>query len=334
MTRQSTPGSQRAPAGFGSACAALAVAAITLAGCSTTTPEPSPALDMPAIDGDWLDITGVPDLGALNAPSQQPVDFAIWQAADGSWHIWECIRFTLVGGRTRLFYRWRADAPTGPWQAEGIAMTADPTVGETEGGLQAPFVVRADGGYRMFYGSWDSICTQASSDGIDFHRVLDATGQCAVFSEGAGTNTRDPMVLRIGDDWYAYDTGAVADPDGVHGRVYARISRDLETWSAPSVVSYGGIADSEGTSTECPFVVARPDGYYLFRTRYYGATPETDVYRSQDPLSFGIDDDRDWLGTLPVAAPEFFEYGGRPYIAALKLGTDGIRIAPLRWPGT
>lgn len=305
------------------------LAAVVIAGCSSP-PIEGPAI--PEIDGDWIQVTGNPDLGAFTTGYQQPVDFAIWQVADGSWHIWECIRLTLVGGRSRLFYHWQAAEMTGPWTPVGIAMIADPSLGETEGGLQAPYVFHDGTQYRMLYGTWTTICAQTSTDGVTFERVLGADGLCASFSEGPTTNTRDPMVLRAADRWYAYYTAAPTDPDGVHGRVYARTSLDLRTWSDSVVVSYGGIGGREGTATECPFVVDRPDGYYLFRTRQYGADPVTHMYRSPDPLMFGIDDDRYWVGALPVAAPEFFEYRGQHYIAALTLGLDGIRIARLRWP--
>ncbi len=136
-----------------------------------------------AIDGAWTNATGNPDLGALTSAMQQPVDFTIWQAADGTWHIWECIRFTLVGGNTRLFYRWQAASPLGPWTPDGIAMEADPSVGEIAGGLQAPYVFREADRFHMFYGAWESICSQTSVDGLTFERVLDASGQCPLFSE-------------------------------------------------------------------------------------------------------------------------------------------------------
>jgi hypothetical protein len=287
---------------------------------------------MVEIDGPWTNVTANPDLGVLTGPDQQPVDFAIWKDRNGGWHIWECIRFTLIGGNTRLFFHWQAPTPTGPWTPVGVAMTADPSVGEVAGGLQAPYVFDDGTRYRMLYGAWDSICSQTSDDGVTFTRTLDANGQCPLFSEGPMANTRDAMVLRVGDLWNVYYTAALLDPSGAQGRVYARTSRDLISWTDPVTVSYGGAAGSDVASTECPFVVHRPDGYYLFRTHRYGAMPLTDVYRSPDPLMFGNDDDRYRIGTLPVAAPEIFEYDGRTYIAALELGTDGIRIAPLRWP--
>lgn len=37
---------------------------------------------MPQIDGEWWTVAGDPDLGDLTSPKQQPVDFAIWQAAE------------------------------------------------------------------------------------------------------------------------------------------------------------------------------------------------------------------------------------------------------------
>jgi hypothetical protein len=48
---------------------------------------------------------------------------------------------------------------------------------------------------------------------------------------------------------------------------------------------------------------------------------------------FGINqDDRYFLGTLPVAAPEIIFHKGQYYIAALNQGAlDGIRIAKLKW---
>src|SRR6185503_15344392 len=110
---------------------------------------------VPQIDGDWWDISGVPDLGPINGAGQQPVDFTIWQAADGSWNLWSCIRFTNVGGNSRLFYHWQSLSLLAPsWTPIGIAMTADTAVGEVEGGLQAPHIFRDGATYHLFYGAW------------------------------------------------------------------------------------------------------------------------------------------------------------------------------------
>jgi hypothetical protein len=61
---------------------------------------------VPQIDGDFWQVTGDPDLGKYTTAKQQPVDFAVWQAPDGSWQLWSCIRSIAMSGKTRLFYRW------------------------------------------------------------------------------------------------------------------------------------------------------------------------------------------------------------------------------------
>ena len=50
---------------------------------------------VPRISGDWTTIAQSPDLGALTGEKQQPVDFGIWQAADGTWQLWSCVRGTM-----------------------------------------------------------------------------------------------------------------------------------------------------------------------------------------------------------------------------------------------
>jgi hypothetical protein len=294
-------------------------------------PDVSSTPLVPEIDGAWWQISGVPDLGTLNQSGQQPVDFAIWPSADSRWHVWSCIRGTKCGGMSRLFYGWEGASLTDTdWTPVGIAMQADPAVGETACGLQAPYVFQAEGAYQMFYGDWQHICRAQSADGRTFTRVLNASNQSSLFDEGGGNNTRDPMVIKIGGTYRAYYT---AFPGNV-GSVYERESTDLVTWSASTIVSRGGVAGSGALSAECPFVVPRPDlgVYYLFRTQRYTPAPaQTTVYRSPDPLDFGVDDDKYRIGTLPVAAPEIFEFQAQWYIAALRPNLDGIQVAKLKW---
>jgi hypothetical protein len=181
----------------------------------------------------------------------------------------------------------------------------------------------------MFYGCWSNICRQTSTDGKTFTRVL-VNGMSPIFSEGPNNGARDPMVLKIGDTFYAYYT---AEPTGVGGADFLRTSKDLATWSASKVVASGGQAGTGGSSAECPFVVYRDDqkAYYLFRTQRYVMPPQTSVYRSADPTSFGVNDDSDFVGTLPVAAPEIVYFAGQWYIAALLPSLTGIQVAKLAW---
>jgi len=285
---------------------------------------------MPRIAGDWWQVAGDPDLGELTDASQQPVDFGVWPASDGTWQLWSCIRKTKETGNTRLLHRWEGAKLTDKdWTPRGIAMRAETKFGETPGGLQAPFVIIDGKQFLMFYGDWENICVATSADGRQFKRRVVANGRTGMFGEGPGSNARDPMVLRIGDLWHCYYT---AHPNH-KGSVYCRTSGDTKVWSDAKIVAAGGRAGEGPYSAECPFVVElKPGQFYLLRTQRYGADAQTSVYHSTEPLNFGVDDDtKHFVGTLPIAAPEIFQHQGSFYVAALLPSLKGIRIARLEW---
>jgi len=301
-------------------------------------------VSVPQIEGPWWQVAGNPMDHKYATQRQEPVDFAVWQAADGTWQLWSCIRNTTAGGKegkTRFFYGWEGKNLTdADWTPKGIAMEADPSLGETPGGLQAPHVIKVGDTYHLFYGDWVNICHATSKDGKSFTRVVQANGKTGMFTEGEGNNTRDVMLLPEAGRWFAYYT---AYPNR-QGMVYVRTTEDFKTWSPSTVVSFGGRAGTGATQSECPHVVKLgPHQFYLFKTQTYGAqkganirqrgVPQTSVYYSDDPMMFGINqDERYFVCTLPVAAPEIIFYEGKYYIAALNEGAlDGIRIARLTW---
>ena len=307
----------------------LFVSTLILVGLRLTAQSAEPVL-VPQIDGDFWQVAGDPDLGKYTIPKQQPVDFAIWQAADGTWQVWSCIRGTAAPGKTRLFYRWQGKNLTDrDWTSMGIAMMADPDFGETEGGLQAPFVLKENSVYYMFYGTWEHIALATSMDGKTFSRQLTRDGVSGMFGEEAGSNTRDPMVLKIGPLYYCYYT---AYPNR-HGADFVRTSKDKIHWSASRRVAYGGSQGDGPYSAECPFVYhhAASGYYYLLRNQFYGAKARFAVYRSRNPFDFGKDDDRYLVETMPYAAPEIIESGGQLYLAVLRADLKGIQIAKLKF---
>ncbi len=287
---------------------------------------------VPRIVEPWIQIAGDPDLGDYTTKEQQPVDFGIWQAADGTWQLWSCIRKTACGGNTRLFHCWEGKSLATPnWTPRGIAMQAEPELGETAGGLQAPHVIQHEGKYWMFYGDWRHICLAASDDGKQFQRVLQA-GRPQLFSEDTDevyANTRDPMILRHDGLFYCYYTAYPHQK----GAVYCRTSKDLLHWSESTIVHSGGWAGGGPFSAECPHVVYhQPSGYfYLFRTHRYGQNAVSSVYRSRDPLDFGPGTDDHLVTKLPVAAPEIIRHRGHWYIASLLPSLKGVRLARLNW---
>jgi sucrose-6-phosphate hydrolase SacC (GH32 family) len=183
--------------------------------------------------------------------------------------------------------------------------------------------------YLMFYSDWDHICMAKSADGKTFTRQLGLDGKAAMFQEGLGNRTRDPMVLRIGKMFYLYYT-AYPNHQGVD---YLRTSKDLRHWSASSKVAFGGVAGTNPYAAESPFVYYhRASGYYyLFRTQTISGRLQSSIYRSKDPRNFGVNDDSYLVGTIPYAAPEIVEDKGVTYIAVLLPDFKGIQIANLKF---
>jgi hypothetical protein len=293
---------------------------------------------VPTVSGDWWRIAGPPELGKFSTPKQEVVDFAVWQALDGTWQAWSCIRHTAEPGATRLFHRWQGNSLTDTsWEPMGVAMRADPAFGERLGSMQAPYVMKAGEKYHMYYTSGGRLFLATSDDGKTFARTMTSPGRFGVFdSFGGGAEQkviggggRDIMILRDGPRYIGYYT---ANPDGL-GKVYARKSPDLRVWSHPQVVAFGGESGTGPYSAECPFVyrLAGTPYYYLFRTQKYRTTPETRVYRSTDPLNFGVESDHYFVKRLDVAAPELVEHEGVLYIVCLQPELDGLRTARLEF---
>ena len=291
----------------------------------------------PVIDGDWWQITGNPELGELTDPKQQPVDFGVWQAADGTWQLWSCIRATKEPGKTRLFYGWEGKSITAKdWTPKGIKMQGDPLVGETAGGMQAPYTWKEGNVWHMFYGDWNAISSAISKDGKVFVKIIQQNTEkvTAMFTEGAGTNTRDAMVIKEGDTYYCYYTAGMGFTDeGDHQSavaVYCRSSKDLKHWSGSKIVAKG--TGDGWFDHECPFVTKMGDYFYLFRTQRYGKENRSTVHVSKDPLNFGMGTDKGYFVTqLPVAAMELVNDKDQWYIVALNPELNGIRAAKLKW---
>ncbi len=216
----------------------------------------------------------------------------------------------------------------------GIAMEADPNFGEIEGGLQAPHIIRKDDVYHMFYGDWVNICLAKSSDGKTFVRRLNDDGLSALFTEKAGIKSRDPMVMAYQDLYYIYYTAILEGK----GAIYCRTSADLINWGDSVVVSSGGIGGDGPAAAECAFVYYFPHdhAFYFFRAFPVEGSEEyrTAIYRSQNPLDFGVDSDEYLIGSLPLEVVRIINSGPDFYITSLNPNYDGIRLAKMKWVPT
>lgn len=313
---------------------AIRLSALTLVfaaiGCGV--PAEEQRVLVPEIDGEWWRVAGNPDLGEYHSDEQEPTAFGMWQAADGTWQLWGCIRKTNVGGNTRLFHRWEGASITDAnWRPMGVSMIADPQYGETPGGLQSPRATRIADEYLLVYGDWESICLARSADGKTFERQLGGDGNAGMFNEGLGNSTRDPFITHFDGTYYVYYTASPADL----GAIYARTSTDLRSWSDSKIVSSGGSAGSAWDDAEVPVVLYLENerAFYLFRTHSEGDSDRymTSVYRSTDPLDFGVGHDRYLVTTLPAEASWIVRAGDDYFIAATLPDHQGYGVARLAW---
>jgi sucrose-6-phosphate hydrolase SacC (GH32 family) len=187
----------------------------------------------------------------------------------------------------------------------------------------------------MFYGDWVNICHATSKDGKNFTRVIQANGKTGMFNEGDGEHARDPMILKVGNQYHCYYTAhSMRSPASNHRGVnYCRISTDLQNWGSSKIVAEGSVYSKGPYCAECPHVIYLPESkrYYLFNTQRYGRRQHATVFSSSEALNYGINDNRFEVTTLPVAAPEIILLDGRYYIASLMPSLEGIQIAKLKW---
>jgi hypothetical protein len=289
----------------------------------------------PKLADTWVQIAPSPKLPELPSDPGQVVDHCVFRAASGKWQLWMQIRGTAVG---RVFYRLEGgetlEQPD--WTHHGICWRADRNAGESwntgdQEWIHAPYVMREGKQFILYYGGGPSkqggaqICVATSTDGITFQRLKNEKGLTEVCS-GPGFG-RDPMVLRIGDEYVMY---YAADRNN-GGVIVARTSpRPFGApWSDYRIVSEKGVCGTDRTSQQCPYVVHRDGIYYLFKmgpsNRY-----ETAVYYSGDPFDFGKEDDQ-LLCVLKSSASEVIEADGRFYLSSLIPGYKGVRIRRLEW---
>jgi beta-fructofuranosidase len=218
--------------------------------------------------------------------------------------------------------------------------SAGESLGERDGGehLQSPFVLAHGGKYWMFYGGHGTgdtkdcqICLMTSDDGRSWSRHRNAEGFSRVFT-GPG-EARDPCVININGLWHLYYVGWDAGNRPGQG-YFVRTSRDLIDWSDARLVQKDPLPGSESWDVECPLVVEREGYYYLFRTEEYDAG-KMHVFRSEDPLDFGIGEARNkYVCPISVAGPEIvFDENGREFISSSHDLAGGISLCRLRWVG-
>lgn len=208
------------------------------------------------------------------------------------------------------------------WTRQSSPLFADTDGGETV--LWAPYVIEVEGTYYMFYcagGEPDrfQIKLATSPDLITWIREPEP-----LFTDGV--EARDPFVIRIGERWVMYYT-ANSEPSGGNHVVAYRVSDDLRHWSERMIAFSDPRVGTVAGPTESPFVVARPEGYYLFtgpRNDYVS----TEVFFSHDPFHF----EPTPIAAIESHAPELItDTDGAWYISHAGWGQGGVYLSPLEW---
>ncbi len=176
----------------------------------------------------------------------------------------------------------------------------------------APFVVHHEGIYHMFY---------RRPKGTNLHVKTDNPMQWPNRVQFAfeKQDARDSCVIHNDEIFYHYSCQAM-QIDGIwRSCVAVRESADLHTWSPAKPAHVDTNKVHHHSYTESPFVVARPEGYYLFvRHRLFNDPVLTTVYFSRDPRRFPSGK-KAWFAELKdIHAPEIVEYEKRYYIARVS----------------
>lgn len=308
--------------------------------------SPAPATpEVPSIEGVPWRIVRRPELGPYVSRRAEPVDFAIWQASDGTWQLVACVRGTTYPGATRLFYRWQASTlEETDWQEQGVFLTSDADPGYREGLMQAPHVVRDGARFLMYFNS-DGAHVLESRDGKVFTPVRALDGGLRHFEMG-----RDVMVFdnRVRDGKvYAYYT-AITPP------LYpTRQSHTIGVRTAPGLLGPWSEQIDLGVNTadnpdpaEAPYNFINAESpFVLYRNGWYYRWEQLKVFASRDPLRWSGPEITTLAirgaGTDPASpahpralyAPELVEHQGRHYVAGYKYreAWQGIYMARVAW---
>jgi hypothetical protein len=233
----------------------------------------------------------------------------------------------------RQFAHATADTLLQPaWKTESFALVADEPSWH-ENALWAPHIVYHDGLYHVFY-----------TGGGDFegglfrmHLATSADMQNWTRDESNplfidGFHARDPMVLKVGDQWVMYYT-ANSEPQGGNHIVAYRISNDLVTWGERQTAFTDPATGQGGGPTESPFVVRRGSYYYLFLSMRNGYKPgfyaDTEVFRSTNPFKWNL---ADKVGAIDAHAAEVIrDTDGQWYVSHCGWYQGGVYLAPMTW---
>ncbi|MHC4603549.1 MAG: glycoside hydrolase family protein [Planctomycetota bacterium] len=289
----------------------------TAKGCSRSKSD-SPT-KTPTITSSWTRI--------IEYPQNHLNDFCIFQDNDGIWHCigimgtgtWESEQSLFHCSSKNLF------GPYGkhpPLLTENPVATKDSTT-NTRPQKHAPFVIEKDGIYYMFYHRpWGTTLCIKTKNPFKMSGLGDV-----VFEKN---DARDICIIKIKDTYLMY----YCQYEKINGQgracIMLRRSKNLDKWSQQEIVYIDTMQTCTHSYLESPYVVARPEGYYLFiRHRKLDEKTTTVILHSDQPDNFPTDK-RPWFHELhQVHAPEIVQFKGNYYIARVSGAQHANKKIPL-----
>lgn len=258
-------------------------------------------------------------------------DHCLIRGDDGQWHMFGITHAEPAAplDERNFAHATSNELTASPWTKQPFALITDESWGERH--LWAPHVIKHEDLYYMFY------C--AGADDNTRYRIHLATSSDLWHWERHASNpliedgydARDPMVLRVGDQWVMYYT-ATDQPIGGYHIVACRTSTDLLNWGERRIVFQDAESGTFGGGTESPFVVRRGEYYYLFigpRGDYNLHYDRTEVFRSTDPFAWRQED---VVGEIASHAAEVVrDEHGQWFVSRCGWGRGGVYLAPLLW---
>jgi hypothetical protein len=274
----------------------------------------------PQVVSDWIRI--------VEYPKHHLNDFCLFRDQQRIWHAIGIMGTGTWSSETSLFHS------TGPslherFENRPALFQAMPRW--VRGGRQsanqapqkhAPFVLFHDGLYHLFYRRPNgTILVVRSSDPFHWPDEVEL-----VFEE---RDARDICITKISGLFHMYYCQAAVVDGVLRSCDLLRTSKDLRKWSAATVVYADTSRESSHSTLESPFVVARPEGFYLFvRNQLLEEETVTTVSFSEDARRFpsGV---QPWFATFKhVHAPEIVQSGDRYTIARVSGARHASREAP------
>ena len=283
---------------------------------------PDDKVPVPVIVPAWHRIVHYPD-NHLN-------DFCIFRDRDGVWHAIGIMGTGTWASEQSLFH---ASSPSldQPFERHAPLFTENPS-GDLAPQKHAPFVIERDGTYFLYYRRPPgTIMLVQTENPWQWHGLGDE-----LFTE---RDARDVCILEHEGRFLMYYCQS-AEVDGeLRVCVMVRTSTDLIAWSDGRIAHYD--APAKHSFLESPFVIKRPEGFYLIECHRMIGRRISVVVLSEDPFHFPTGRDN-WLTVLaPAHAPEIIDDGEQLHIAAVSGPVDPgypppkdggwVDIAPLVW---